>query len=330
MGLTATVVDPLSMPIPAAWNDFAARERLLPMWRSDVLAAADWCATSRASMVLVRRDAGEAPIALFHAEHPGLRRGRFARPGPVGRRAVAICRLAASTNGAGAAFAAGLSMDEKVEAVRAFEHVLGRGLPIAYREVTAEDLPVLGGGGRLRRTLAPRMTLVNEWGDVEGYLRSLNPKWRSQLRKIRRTVAADADIRCAIEARIDASEAAWLLETVRMRYARRAHPPVPARYLDLLMDHPDVSVLAYRNAGGRLLGYSLVHDDGGRLLLILWGARRDTDGGRRDLYFDQYLRLVEWMIRDGRRSLVLGKGMTDIKARYGAVPVPLWGLAGWR
>ncbi|GAA0909617.1 hypothetical protein GCM10009558_111960 [Virgisporangium aurantiacum] len=181
------------------------------------------------------------------------------------------------------------------------------------------------------RPLAPRMSIANGWGDVDGYLRSLNPKWRSQLAKIRRTVAADPDVRCAVEARVDAAEAAWLLETVRARYAGRwARPPVPARYLDLLMDRPDVSVLAYRNAAGRLLGYSLVHDDGERLLLILWGARRDTDGGRRDLYFDQYLRLVEWMIRDGRRNLVLGKGMAGIKARYGAEPVPLWGLAGWR
>jgi hypothetical protein len=286
-------------------------------------------------MVLVRAKdtggAGAAPIALFHAEHPGVRRGRFARPKPVGRRAVAICRLAASTNGAGAAFAAGLSTEEKIAAVRAFERALGRGLPIAYREVTAEDLPVLGGGRRLRRPLAPRMSIANGWGDVEEYLRSLNPKWRSQLKKIRRTVADDPDVRCAVEARVDADEAAWLLETVRARYAKRwTRPPVPARYLDLLMDRPDVGVLAYRDAGGRLLGYSLVHDDGERLLLILWGARRDTDGGRRDLYFDQYLRLVEWMIRDGRRNLVLGKGMTGIKARYGAVPVPLWGLAGWR
>lgn len=323
------------MPVPAAWNDFAERERLLPMWRSEVLAAADWCGTGRASMVLVRaRDtggAGAAPIALFHAEHPGVRRGRFARPKPVGRRAVAICRLAASTNGAGAAFAAGLSTEEKIAAVRAFERALGRGLPIAYREVTTEDLPVLGAGRRLRGPLAPRMSIANGWGDVEEYLRSLNPKWRSQLKKIRRTVAEDPDVRCAVEPRVDAGEAAWLLETVRARYAKRwTRPPVPARYLDLLMDRPDVVVLAYRGTGGRLLGYSLVHDDGERLLLILWGARRDTDGGRRDLYFDQYLRLVEWMIRDGRRNLVLGKGMTGIKARYGAVPVPLWGLAGWR
>jgi hypothetical protein len=315
------------MPVPVAWNEFADRERLLPMWRSEVLAAADWCGTGRASMVLVRRDAEEAPVALFHAVHPGVRWGRFVGPGPVGRRAVAICRLAASTNGAGVAFAAGLPTGERAGAVRAFESALGRGLPIAYREVTAEDLPVLGGGRRLRRPLAPRMVLTNGWTDVDGYLRSLNAKWRSQLKKIRRTVA---DVRCAVEARVDADEAAWLLETVRMRYARRARPPVPARYLDLLMGHPDISVLAYRGADGRLLGYSLVHDDGDRLLLILWGARRETDGGRRDLYFDQYLRLVEWMIRAGRRSLVLGKGMAGIKARYGAVPVPLWGLAGWR
>ena len=330
MGLTTTVVNPLSMAVPAAWDEFVERERLVPMWRSGVIAAADWCSPYRASMVLVHRDSQEAPIALFHADHPGLRRRRFARPVPAGRRAIVICRLAASTNSAGAAFAAGLPADEKRQAVRAFERALGRGFPIAYRELTSDDLPIMGGGGRVRVPLGPRMSLSNEWCDIEEYLRSLPAKWRSQLKKIRHTVATDAGVTCVSEARIDAAEAAWLLEVVRARHGNPARPPLPARYLDGLMDHRDIGVLAYRDTGGRLLGCSLVHDDGERLLLIVWGARRETDGGRRDLYFDQYLRLVDRMIRSRRSGLVLGKSMTDIKARFGAVPVPLWGVAGWR
>lgn len=330
MGLTATLVNPLSMAVPAAWDEFVERERLMPMWRSGVVAAADWCSPHRASMVLVHRDPREAPVALFHAEHPGLRRRRFAPPVPAGRRAIVICRLPASTNGAGVAFAAGSPPDEKRQAVRAFERAFGRGLPIAYRELTSDDLPIVARAGRIRMPLGPRMSLSNEWGDLEEYLRSLPTKWRSQLRKIRHTVAGDAGVTCASEPRVDAAEAAWLLEVVRARHGNPARPPKPARYLDELMDHPAVDVLAYRDTRGRLLGYSLVHDDGERLLLIVWGARRLTDGGRRDLYFDQYLRLVDRMIRGGRKSLVLGKGMTGIKARFGAVPVPLWGVAGWR
>jgi hypothetical protein len=330
MGLTATVVNPLSMAVPAAWDEFVERERLLPMWRSEVIAAADWCSPHRASMVLVHRGSPEAPVALFHADHPGPRWRRFARPAPVGRRALVICRLAASTNSAGAVFAAGLPVEEKRAAVRAFERALGRGLPVAYRELTADDLPVIGRPGRLRVPLGPRMSLSNQWSDVEGYLRSLPAKWRSQLRRIGETVAADAGVTCTTEARVDAAEAAWLLEVVRARHGNPARPPLPARYLDRLMAQPDVDVLAYRDGGGRLLAYTLVHDDGERLLMIVWGARRRTDGGRRDLYFDQYLRLVDRMVRTGRKRLVLGKSMTDIKARFGAVPVPLWGVAGWR
>jgi hypothetical protein len=330
MAMTATVVNPLSMPVPPAWDEFVVRERLVPMWRSGMVTAADWCSPHPASMVLVHRESPDAPIALFHAEHPGPRRRRFARPAPVRRHAMALCRLAASTNSAGAAFAAGLPETEKRQAVRVFERALGRGLPIAYLELTADDMPVIAGRGRLRLPLAPRMSLANEWGDIGGYLRSLPAKWRSQLRRIGETVAADAEVTCATETRVDAAEAAWLLEVVRSRHADPARPPLPARYLDRLMAQPDIDALTYRDADGRLLGYSLIHDDGERLLLILWGARRPTDGGRRDLYFDQYLRLVDRMVQTGRKSLVLGKGMTGIKARFGAVPVPLWGVAGWR
>jgi hypothetical protein len=330
MRLTATVVNPLSMAIPAAWDDFVRRERLVPTWRSEVVAAADRCSPYPASLVLVCRGAQPDPVALFHAEHPGLRRHRFARPEPVRRRAVAVCRLPATTSGAGVAFGAGLSVDEKHQAVRAFERALGRGLPVAYRELTADDLPAVARGARLRVPLGPRMALANEWGDTEEYLRSLPAKWRSQLKKIRRTVADDPGVVCTTEARVDAAEAAWLLEVVRARYSGPSRPPLPARYLDRLMDQPDVDVLAYRDAAGRLLAFSLVHDDGARLLLLLWGARRDTDGGRRNLYFDQYVRLVDRMVHSGRKSLVLGKAMTAIKARFGASPVPLWGVVGWR
>jgi hypothetical protein len=312
MALAATIVDPLTTAVPAAWDAFVERERLLPMWRADLLTTAGWCDRHRTSLVLVHRDGD--PVALAHAEHPG---------------AVTVCRLAASTNDAGIAFATGLSEAGRREAVRTFERSVGRGRPVAYREVTADALPVIGHGRRFRRAQAPRMVLANEWGDVEGYLRSLAPKWRSQLRKIHREIEADPHVRFAVEPRIAAADAAWLLECVRMRHARRPAPPLPARYLDLLLARPDIDVLTYRDAAGRLLAYALVHDDGDRLLLIAWGARRDTDGGRRNLYFDQYLRLVHRMVHSGRKELVLGKGMTAVKARYGAVPCPLWAVAGW-
>jgi hypothetical protein len=310
VGPVATIVDHSTA---AAWDAFVDRERLLPMWRADLLATAGWCGRYRTSLVLVH--AGGAPVALGHTEHP---------PG------LTVCRLAASTNDCGIAFAAGLSDGDKRAALRAFERRAGRVGPLAYREVTADDLPVIGHGRRLRMAQAPRMVLANEWGDVDGYLRSLAPKWRSQLRKIRRDVEDDPDLRFAVEPRVDAADAAWLLECVRTRHARRPAPPLSARYLDLLLARPDIDALTYRDAAGRLLGYSLVHDDGDRLLLIAWGARRDTDGGRRNLYFDQYLRLVQRMVHSGRKELVLGKGMTAIKARYGALPCPLWAVAGWR
>ena len=279
MNLTATVVNPLWTAVPAAWDAFVGRERLPPMWRSDVIAAADWCSPHRASMVIVHAESRETPVALFHASHPGLPRRRFPEPAPPGRRLVAICRLAASTSSAGVAFAAELPARDKGRAVRAFERALGRNLPIAYRELTADDLSIIGRHARLRVPQQPRMVLSNEWGDIDGYLRSLPAKWRSQLKRIRHTVATDAGLTCGIDGRIDPAEVALLLEVVRVRHGNPAHPPLPALYLERLIRHPDVSVLGYRGSDGRLVGCSLVHDDGERLMLIAWGVRRLTDGG---------------------------------------------------
>jgi hypothetical protein len=333
LALVATVVDPLIDPVPPEWDAFVANEGLLPMWCGTLLRIAAWCAAAPVSMVLVRDD--DTPRALFHVRHLGLGNpARFARPGRTVPFNLAECRTAPMAMGAGLAFAAGMTATDRAAAVRVFERALRRRgtAAIGYRELHTDDIAAVPTTRRLRLRLSPTMIVRNEWPDPQSYTAGLPGKWRSQLKKITATVDADPGLRVALVDTVDPADAAWLAEEVRRRHVSRAvpRPPVPAAYFEALATQPGIQFLTYRDAGGRLLAYSAVHDNGRQLLLICWGSRSGADGRRRNLYFDQYRRLIDLMISRQRQQLVLGKGMQEIKTRYGARPTPLWAVIGPR
>jgi len=338
MSLVAMVVDPLIGPVPEGWDEFVRDQRLLPVWSSRLLRAADWCAQTASSMVLVRESGGGPPVAAFHTRHLGLGHpGRFVQPGRIPVASLTECRTAPATTEAGLAFARATGEPDRAEAVRVFERAIRAragpgGRAIAYRNLLDRHLPVVPAAGRVKLRVTPRMVLTNQWPDLAGYLASLPGKWRSQLRKIRDTVRTDPSLRFAVAGTIDPAEAGWLAEVVRNRYASRAvpRPPLPAGYFAELGRLPGSRFLTYRDGRGRLVGYSALYDDGQELRLICWGSRGETDGRRGNLYFDQYLRLVELMVGTGRRRLILGPGMQRIKARYGARPEARWALVGLR
>jgi hypothetical protein len=338
MGLTAVVIDPLTDPVPAAWDDFVATEQLLPLWGSRLLQTAAWCTQTPSSMVLVQEAGGAEPVALFHARHLGLLRPtRFLRPGRVPALSMAQCHTPPPATGAGMAFAARVGLAERSAAVRVFEAAIRRrigagGLAIAYRELEPEHLPVVPSGHRVRLRLGPTMVLHNQWSDLDGYLGSLAGKWRSQLKKIHHTIRSDATISVDVVDTIPPADACWLAELVRRRHISRAipRPPLPARYFAQFAALPTSRFVTYRDTTGRLLAYSAVLEQGHTMVLVAWGSLDQADGGRANLYFDQYFRLVRLMIQTGRQRLVLGKGMEQIKSRYGARPEPLWGLVGPR
>jgi hypothetical protein len=334
--LTATLADPLVEPAPAGWDEFVEAQRLPPVWRSRLLRAADWCTRSASSMVLVQEAGSAAPVAIFHARHTGpLGLRRFSRPGPARAASLTVCRTG-PTLGTGVAFAAGTDQRDRAEAVRVFETALSRrvglaGRLIGYWSLPAEQLAAIPARGRLRFRQGANMVLDNEWSDLSGYLASLPKAWRKRLRQIRRAVEAGG-ARVELTTSIDPAEACWLAEVVRRRYLPRRlpGPPWPARYFDELGRLPGAWFLSYRDGGGRLLAFVAGHDTGEELYAGVWGNRDETDGGRRHLYFDSYLRQAELMLSRGRRRLVLGAGMAELKARYGARGEPRWGLAGLR
>jgi hypothetical protein len=91
-----------------------------------------------------------------------------------------------------------------------------------------------------------------------------------------------------------------------------------------------VRFVTYRERCGDLLGFGTLVDDGVSVRALAWGMRDRADGGRGNLYFDHFLREVEYCIEHGRQRLTLGKSVGEIKRRFGAVPVELYTTARLR
>lgn len=329
MSLDATVVDPVTHGVPPGWDGFVAAQGLLPGWHSDLLAAVDWCATMPSSLVLVRDPTG-TPVAAFHARHRSpMRARRFATPGRTPVVGATVCAIAPA-NDPGAVFAAEADQRDRAEAVRVFERAVRRraGPVLAYRGLYVEDLPAFPTARRVTFRLFPRMVLPNEWADRAAYHRSLARKWRQDLRRVRRRIDADPTLRVEWVETLDPVEACWLAEVVRQRHVSRRSPgpPLPVRYFQRLADLSGSRFLTYREADGRLVAYLALHDDGRQLTAVCWGSRGRTEGRRPDLYFDQYLRMVDLMVDNGRERLLLGKAWEQIKSRYGAIPEARWGM----
>lgn len=323
MPLTVELADPLREPVPAQWDRFAEAGGMPSLWRADLLSPLAWCAQSPTLLAVVL-DASGACLAAFHTRYLGLTDPRrFVAPRAVPPAGLIESRLHPGGSLAGHRFAPGLPAGDRRAAAdalaRALRSRLGSGcVGIAYRHVSAEDVVVLR---PLRaHRLHPEMVIENRWSDPAAYLAGLPSKRRVQMRKNRRRI--DADLRVAFQATVPPVEASRLIHEVRLRNrpAGVVTAPVPAEYFARLGRSGQVRFLTYRDAAGLLLALVVVHDDGTDLLCTMWGSRAPADGGRPGLYFDLYWRMVERLIGTGRRRLVLGKGLTEVKARYGARP----------
>jgi hypothetical protein len=235
-------------------------------------------------------------------------------------------------------FVAGIPDADLARMMRAFERAAMRRLGptcvgVVFRQAWTADLPML----RDRRRPVPRPTIKAtgtaildcSWPTYDGWLGSLSPSRRSELRRQRRRVREDPELTIRFgfgREDIDAEAVARLLREhdLRMRNGRMPRYPPPSTFRRRMAARPDVGTLTYNDASGRLIGCGTLIVGGSSVLIGQWGAVRPADGGRRHIYYDMTCRFIEWAIDNGRRSVNCGRGLIDVKRQLGFQEVPMF------
>ncbi|MFN2468236.1 MAG: peptidogalycan biosysnthesis protein [Gaiellaceae bacterium] len=338
MTFEAVVADPLEGELPAGWDRMPGVAGLPSLWGSGVLASLAWYERYRPLLALVQDASGE-PCAAFCGRYVGAPAGRRSFHTPTRRQRAGFfeVHLPPTITMAGYGFRPELDVADRsavlVAAERALGARLGRGCRgFAYRQVPADDVPAFRRGRRLVLTGSPDAVIENEWDSFDAYLDELPGEDRRELRRIRRIIDRDATLEVRTEDSVAPAEASRLAHVVRMRYRARLRvaPPLPSVYYDWLGRLEGVRFITYREVSGQLLAFGTLVDDGTTVRSLLWGTRERADGGRPNLYFDHFLREVEYCIAHGRRRLSMGKAMGEVKKRFGARPVTLYTAAGLR
>ncbi|MEV7551789.1 GNAT family N-acetyltransferase [Amycolatopsis sp. NPDC089917] len=331
-------LDPRTDAEPGGWAAFLAAQQAPVAWDYHLLRVESRFSRSP-NVLTVISDGGEIVAAVLATlcapvspDRPGAVRGA-ARLGP---RWVEVQHAWLS------GYPPWLFADEvdaagRREIMRRFERAVcrftGPGcVGVVYRTVEPESLGMLSGRGRPVRDTKPTSVLENRFVDVEGWLASLRRSRRLSLRGQVKKVAADAGLVVRSEAArtdLDALELATLLRQHRERmgpvkFDRRG--AVTAEYFAELVRRPDVITSTYHDADGRLLAFGNVLDHPVAPLHQHWAAVSPEEGRPKHLYFDAVVRNVRYMIEGNRKSLSMGRGLTELKATLGFQPVPLLGV----
>ncbi|WP_414940520.1 GNAT family N-acetyltransferase [Amycolatopsis sp. cmx-11-51] len=336
------VLDPRIDPEPEDWARFLVAQQAPVPWDYHLLRVES--RFSRSPTVLTVITDGGKPVAAVLAmlcspgstDRPGAVHGK-ARLGP---RWVEV-QHAWLSGYPPWLFADGIDAADRREIMRRFERAVcrftGPGcLGVVYRTVPPESLDMLTGRGRPVRDTMPTSVLENRFVDVEGWLASLRRSRRLSLRGQSKKIAADPDVVVRTEAArtdLDALELATLLREHRARmgpvkFDQRG--PVTAEYLGELVRRPDVITSTYHDGAGRLLAFTNVLDHPVAPLHQHWAAMAPEEGRPKHLYFEAVVRNVRYMIEGNRKSLSMGRGLTDLKATLGFQPVPLFGVIAAR
>jgi hypothetical protein len=321
MPLTGELLAP-GEPVPAEWDRFARDQGLIRAWDA---AAFDALA-----------DSGQGRwLAMVHEQGSvvGLVCGRL-RGGPGPRLFESKMPWVGLP---GVALAAGLGQADRRAALAAFERALGRRLgwrcpAICYRLLAAEDLAPTRDLVRVPiKTPYPRAVLYNAWTSMDEYYRSLPRKLRHKLRSGYRQLQRNPDLEIELgRGPVDGEAVSRLARLTLLRHERRlpGSGGPPAAYFDALAGE-GVLWLTYRDPDGRLLGVNVVFDDGRWLTDSLWG-QLDKREGRSGLYFHRFLELITYMVEQHRAGLNCGRGMFEVKRRYGCQAVAQYAVVGLR
>ncbi|WP_181777273.1 GNAT family N-acetyltransferase [Amycolatopsis pittospori] len=332
------VLDPRTDPEPEGWAGFLEAQQAPVPWDYHLMRVESRFSQSPTLLTVISD--GDEPVAAVLAMV--CRPAASERPGPV----RGLARLSPRWLEVQHAwlsgyppwlFSDGLDAADRREIMRRFEQavcrVTGPGcVGVVYRTVPPESLDMLTGRGRPVRDTMPTSVLENSFVDVDGWLASLRRSRRLSLRSQSKKIAADPGVVIRTDAArtdLDGLELATLLREHRARmgpvkFDRRG--PVTGEYLGELVRRPDVITSTYHDAEGRLLAFTNVLDHPVAPLHQHWAAVAPEEGRPKHLYFEAVVRNVRYMIDGNRKSLSMGRGLTDLKATLGFQPVPLLGV----
>lgn len=334
-GLEAEIIDPLTMPIPAAWDAFRVANRLPASWDAEALRLLSWTTRRPVRLGVVNDEQGVVAVVCGDVARTAPAYVEPGRPLPTGWFS---CRLLIGYR-PGLSFRPDASMSLRRRAVRVFEAAYRRHhrrcLGFVYENLDGLDR-TFDGGLQASRPTSPGNRIDIDWLSIDDYWAQLPAARAKRFRRIFDTVDADDRVDFDDDLEADPAWASQLDLLVRHRHADR-RPPVPlsTSYLARLTALEGTRFVGYRSrTTGRLLAYDLTIDDtsgaGPILMAVVHGSVDHRDGGIRDLYFDLYLREVQLAIEQGYRAIDLGPGMAELKQRFGARPVPTKATVSFR
>ncbi|MEU6711323.1 hypothetical protein ABZ897_07545 [Nonomuraea sp. NPDC046802] len=314
------LLDPRHDPEPGDWEELRRSAGQWVTWRYDLLRAYAWAAQAPVVLAVVRHDGQAVGAVSASLRTPRLRRGRYAGP----RRGVAgIVDVHAPGNRSQKGWWWCGERDPALLSVyaRTVRRALGPGWrSMVWREVSEGESVLLPGPLKVRLPTAPLARLALPWSRLEEWYAVLDPRRRDSLRRRAKTFSAELSVSIgAARELVGTDEAARLRAENDLKHRNRLSPvaPLPLPYLEALIGGGESIALTYRR-GERLLGLSLILDHPDWPICLSWGAVPAENGGRKHLYFDGYVRMIEWAIGAGKRGLVLGKGQAEVKSDLGA------------
>jgi len=335
MSLTLQTLDPRHDPEPSDWEELRTDAGQTATWRYELLRAYAWAAQAPVLLTVLRE--GGVAVGAVSASLRGIRPRRGAYVTERDPAGLLDVHAPGNRSQKGWWFTGEPEAGRRRELLRGYARgiraELGAGWrSMVWREVSPGEPELLPGAVKVRRPTEPLAKLATPWSDLDQWYSLLDRARRDSLRRRARGFSADRGLSIEIgPARelVTGTEAAVLRAENDLKHRGGLFPvaPLPSPYLEALVGGDEVMALAYRDAAGRLLGLSLILDHPSWPICFSWGAVPPEDGGRKHLYFDGYVRMVEWSIGSGKAGLVLGKGQAEAKRDLGAELVPSSALA---
>ncbi|MFD0556013.1 hypothetical protein FB566_1234 [Stackebrandtia endophytica] len=326
--------DPRVDPLPPEWEKLRGSANLSAAWSAEALTALSWGSARTVYLGVAFQD--DEPVGLFTGEFGPYapRKPRYSTPGKPAT-GFYLCRMLAGFS-QGMAFHDELGWSDRRAACRALEKALRlrlglRCFGIIYGNVTDETVGLVDGWLRLRRPVSPNIVLRNEWSTMDEYLEGLPRTRRRTFSRIYRDVNESDEVTLLSPVdRIDPEQASRLDVLTRTKYLEPGENlfPLPHAYFEQLNNTAGVRYFAHQSSEtGMLESFDLTFDQDGVLTTTVTGSRESRLSQRLHLYHDLYLREISYLIEHRLHTVEFGKGLFDLKSRFGCVRVPQYAVA---